>query len=79
VFARQWRLGVTGGAAVFFAYAIVVWAMTEAPIGLVAALRETSVIFAAIIGAVVLRETFATSRYAAAALIAAGVIILRLG
>jgi drug/metabolite transporter (DMT)-like permease len=78
-FARQWRRGLPAGAAAFLAYAIVVWAMTEAPIGLVAALRETSVIFAAIIGAVVLRETFAASRYAGAALIAAGVIILRLG
>lgn len=78
-FARQWRRGLAGGAAAFLAYAIVVWAMTEAPIGLVAALRETSVIFAAIIGALVLRETFAASRYAAAALIAAGVIILRVG
>jgi drug/metabolite transporter (DMT)-like permease len=44
---RQWRRGLAGGAAAFFAYAIVVWAMTQAPIGLVAALRETSVIFAA--------------------------------
>ena len=79
VFTGAWRRGLTGGAAAFLAYAIVVWAMTEAPIGLVAALRETSVIFAAIIGAVVLRETFAASRYAAAGLIAAGVIILRVG
>jgi drug/metabolite transporter (DMT)-like permease len=79
VFVDAWRRGLIGGAAAFLAYAIVVWAMTEAPIGLVAALRETSVIFAAIIGAVVLRETFAASRYAAAGLIAAGVVILRLG
>jgi uncharacterized membrane protein len=52
--------------------------MTLAPIGLVAALRETSVIFAAIIGSVILRENFKASRYVAAAFIAAGVIILRL-
>lgn len=79
VLAREWRRGLIGGAAAFFAYAIVVWAMTLAPIGLVAALRETSVIFAAIIGAVFLRENFKPPRYAAAAFIAAGVIILRLG
>ena len=63
----------------FFAYAIVVWAMTQAPIGLVAALRETSVIFAAAIGALVLHEKFKAPRYAAAAFIAAGIIVLRLG
>ncbi len=79
VLARQWRRGLIGGGAAFFAYAIVVWAMTLAPIGLVAALRETSVIFAAIIGAVILRENFKAPRYAAAAFIAAGVVILRLG
>jgi drug/metabolite transporter (DMT)-like permease len=76
---REWRRGLIGGAAAFFAYAIVVWAMTNAPIGLVAALRETSVIFAAIIGAVVLHEKFKAPRYAAAAFIAAGIIVLRLG
>jgi drug/metabolite transporter (DMT)-like permease len=79
VLGRDWRRGLIGGAAAFFAYAIVVWAMTQAPIGLVAALRETSVIFAAIIGAVFLRETFGAPRYAAAAFIAAGIVILRLG
>ena len=78
VLAREWRRGLIGGAAAFFAYAIVVWAMTLAPIGLVAALGETSVIFAAIIGSVILRENFKASRYVAAAFIAAGVIILRL-
>ena len=78
VVAEQWRRGLTGGAAAFCAYAIVVWAMTLVPIGLVAALRETSVIFAALIGAVVLRESFKAPRYAAAAFIAAGIIVLRL-
>jgi drug/metabolite transporter (DMT)-like permease len=76
---REWRRGLIGGASALFAYAIVVWAMTQAPIGLVAALRETSVIFAAMIGAIVLRENFKAPRYAAAAFIAAGVIVLRLG
>jgi drug/metabolite transporter (DMT)-like permease len=79
VLVRDWRRGLIGGAAAFFAYAIVVWAMTRAPIGLVAALRETSVIFAALIGAIVLHESFKAPRYAAAAFIAAGIIVLRLG
>ena len=79
VAAREWRRGLAGGGAAFFAYAIVIWAMTQAPIGLVAALRETSVIFAAIIGALILHEKFKAPRYAAAAFIAAGIIVLRLG
>ena len=41
-----------GGAASLAAYAIVLWAMTRAPVAAVAALRETSVLFAALIGAV---------------------------
>jgi drug/metabolite transporter (DMT)-like permease len=42
-------------------------------------LRETSVMFAAVIGAVFLHERFRATRYAAAAFIAAGVVVLRLG
>ena len=45
-FAQGWRLGLVGGGAAFLGYAIVVWAMTRAPIAAVAALRETSVVFA---------------------------------
>ena len=56
-----------------------VWAMARAPIALVAALRETAVIFAAILGAVVLREPFGRRRLLAAALVAAGVVCVRLG
>jgi drug/metabolite transporter (DMT)-like permease len=78
IVAREWRRGLIGGGAAFLAYAIVIWAMTQAPIGLVAALRETSVIFAAIIGAFVLHENFKAPRYLAAAFIAAGIIVLRL-
>ena len=74
----RWRRGLMGGAAAFGGYAIVVWAMTQAPIGLVAALRETSVMFAAVIGAAFLHEKFRAVRYVAAGFIAAGVIVLRL-
>jgi drug/metabolite transporter (DMT)-like permease len=52
--------------------------MTEAPIALVAALRETSVLFALVIGAVFLKEPLTPWRWAAAALIAAGVAAMRL-
>jgi drug/metabolite transporter (DMT)-like permease len=76
---RDWRLGFVGGVAAFLGYAIVIWAMTRAPIAAVAALRETSVVFAAIIGVVALREPFHAQRAVAALVILAGVILLRIG
>jgi drug/metabolite transporter (DMT)-like permease len=66
------------GAAAFGGYAIVVWAMTQTSIGAVAALRECSVVFAAIIGVVFLGEPFRSARAGAALLILGGVIALRL-
>ena len=48
------------------AYAIAIWAMTVAPIALVAALRETSVLFAALFGVALLREPLLPMRIAAA-------------
>jgi drug/metabolite transporter (DMT)-like permease len=76
---RDWRLGLIGGVAAFLGYAIVIWAMTQAPIAAVAALRETSVVFAAIIGVVALREPFHAQRAIAALVILAGIILLRIG
>jgi len=66
------------GLAAFGGYAIVVWAMTQAPIGEVAALRECSVVFAAVIGVVFLREPFRGARAGAALLIVSGALALRL-
>ena len=66
------------GLAAFGGYAIVVWAMTQAPIGEVAALRECSVVFAAVIGVVFLREPFRGARAGAALLIVGGALALRL-
>jgi len=78
-FIRFWRSGVVGGVAAFLGYAIVIWAMTRAPIAVVAALRETSVVFAALIGVGLLGEPFRWPRAAAALVIAMGVVTLRLG
>jgi drug/metabolite transporter (DMT)-like permease len=78
-FVGHWRRGLAGGLAAFVGYAIVVWAMTQAPIAAVAALRETSVVFAALIGVVLLGEPFQTQRAVAALVILAGVVTLRLG
>jgi len=78
-FARFWRRGLVGGLAAFVSYGVAVWAMTRAPIAVVAALRETSVVFAALIGVFLLGEPFRTQRAAAALAILAGVVALRLG
>ena len=60
-------------------YGIALWAMTRAPVATVAALRETSVLFAALLGAVYLKESFNMRRAAGTAAIVAGVMALRLG
>lgn len=60
------------------AYWLVIYGMTVAPIGPVAVLRETSVIFAAIIGALMLKEGLGRWRIAAASLVAVGVVMLRI-
>ena len=73
-----WRRGLLGGAAAFGGYAIVVWAMTQTTIASVTALRETSVVVAAVIGALFLGEKMRPARYVAVAAVAAGVVVLRL-
>jgi drug/metabolite transporter (DMT)-like permease len=75
---REWRLALGAGALALASYAIALWAMTLAPIGLVAALRETSVLFAAILGAVLFKESFGPRRWLALVLIVAGIVVLRL-
>ena len=76
--ARFWLRGLVGGVLSAAAYGVVLWAMTRAPVAAVAALRETSVIFAALIGAWLLKEGHIGRRIAGAATVAAGVIALRL-
>jgi drug/metabolite transporter (DMT)-like permease len=60
------------------AYAIAIWAMTVAPIALVAALRETSVLFATLISTLLLREPWLAARIAATLLVLAGALLLRI-
>ena len=75
---NQWRRGLVGGFCSVAAYGIVLWAMTRAPVAAVAALRETSVIFAALIGAIWLKEGFGLARLAGAATVVVGVAALKL-
>ena len=79
LYARDhWQRGLGGGALSVAAYAIALWAMTRAPIAAVAALRETSVIFAALIGAWLLKEGHVRERIWGAAAVLAGLIALKL-
>jgi drug/metabolite transporter (DMT)-like permease len=75
---RGWRVGLGGGACSLAAYGIVLWAMTRAPIAAVAALRETSVLFAALIGSLWLKEGFGWRRAAGAVSVVAGIAALKL-
>jgi drug/metabolite transporter (DMT)-like permease len=75
---RGWALGMVAAAASFGAYAIAVWAMTRAPIALVGALRETSILFAVLIGWLFFGDRMDRSKGVAAALIVAGVGLMRL-
>lgn len=69
---------LAGGALSVASYWIALWAMTKAPIPLVAATRESSVLFAAAIGIFVLREPVIGARIAAALLVVAGLVLVRL-
>jgi drug/metabolite transporter (DMT)-like permease len=74
----NWRAGCTSGVLQFGAYALVIWAMSLGAMASVSALRETSVIFAAFIGAVVLKEPVGARRIAAAILVAMGIVLMRI-
>lgn len=77
--AGAWRVLLLGGAGTLGAYSLVLWAMTRAPIASVAALRETSIVFAALIGALLLKEGLGRLRLASALLVCAGAVLLRAG
>lgn len=72
-----WGKGLLGGACSIAAYGIALWAMTQAPIALVAALRETSVLFGTAIAALMLHEKFGRLRWIAAGLMVAGAAAIK--
>jgi drug/metabolite transporter (DMT)-like permease len=76
--AKRWQKGLAGGAAAFFGYGLVVYATTQAPVALVAALRESSVLFAALIGVFAFGEPIGRRKAGAVGLIMAGVVWIRL-
>lgn len=75
----RWPLATGGALASIGSYAIALWAMTVAPVAMVAALRETSVLFASLIGVWFLKEVWTRQRIAGTVAIMSGVVALRLG
>lgn len=73
-----WRGGLAAGAMSLGSYWIAIWAFTQAPLATVAALRETSVLFAMMIGVFFLEEPVTAGRWVAAAMILCGVLLMRL-
>jgi drug/metabolite transporter (DMT)-like permease len=81
-YGKLWRNGQWlfwfGGGASFIAYAIVTWAFTQAPIALVTALRETSIVFALLIGVVILKERLDLAKVLSTMTVLIGAALLRL-
>jgi drug/metabolite transporter (DMT)-like permease len=76
--AKTWGLNAVAAMASYAAYAIAVWAMTQAPIALVTALRETSILFAVLIGWLIFGDKMDRQKAIAAGLIVLGVVLTRL-
>ena len=77
-FVKRTRLATIGGVGTLGSYGLALWAMTMAPVAAVAALRETSILFAVAISAFILNESVGPKRLAAVGLIAAGAAVMRL-
>lgn len=73
---RGWVQACMGGTLMFAAYAIVIYAMYQAPMAAVTALRETSVVFSALIGAMLLKEPFGRVRITSTIVVAIGIILV---
>ena len=76
--AATWMQPLIGGALTLGSYGLALWAMTKAPVALVAALRESSVIFGLILAALLLKERFGAARWSASLLVACGAAALKL-
>jgi len=74
----RWRMAFGAGLCSALSYGIAVWAMTVAPVGAVAALRETSVVFALCLGRWLLKERLDAHRWLGIAAVLAGAMTLRI-
>jgi drug/metabolite transporter (DMT)-like permease len=73
----QWKKGALGGGCTFASYSLALWAMTQAPIAPVAALRETSIVFSTLLAFFVLKERITTLRYVSIAIVTAGAVAIK--
>jgi drug/metabolite transporter (DMT)-like permease len=76
---RNWCVGMLGGVGATASYGLALWAMTVAPVAVVAALRETSILFGTLIAGLVLKEHLGLRRIVAACIIAGSAAVLRFG
>lgn len=75
---QHWWRGAAGGVIATVGYGIAIWALSQGAMAHVAAVRETSVLFAAVIGTVLLKEGFGGRRILAAAMVVAGLLLMNL-
>ena len=75
---KQISLGFSVGGTSFIAYAIVVWAMTQAPIALVTALRESSILFAMLLGYFYFHDRMTPAKVLAGVAIVIGILLTRI-
>ncbi len=75
---EQWPLFTFGAAISIVSYVLYIWSLMHAPVALVAALRETSMLFAVLIGALILRERVSSWRWFAVAVMFTGMMLIRL-
>jgi drug/metabolite transporter (DMT)-like permease len=73
----RWKKWLLGGGCTFTSYSLALWAMTQAPIAPVAALRETSIIFSTLLALLVLKERITPLRYVSIAIVTAGAMALK--
>lgn len=74
---KTWKIGMFAGVVSLIAYWIVIWAMTQAPMAMVSAVRETSMIFAVLFGVFFLKERLNLARLASTAVTLAGAVMLK--
>jgi drug/metabolite transporter (DMT)-like permease len=74
----SWKLGVLAGIISLFAYWIVIWAMTQAPMALVSAVRETSMVFAVLFGVLFLKERLNLARLASTTITLFGAVMIKM-
>jgi len=74
----QWKKGTLGGGCTFASYGLALWAMTKAPIAPVAALRETSIVFSALLAVFFLKEKITPLRYGSIILVVMGAIAIKI-